>query len=295
MFPEAMDDYIDEDNSVRFIDVYIDRLDLCELEFQKPEPNETGRPMYSPKDMLKLYLYGYANKIRSSRRLEIESKRNLELIWLMKKLSPDHKTIARFRRDNKKALKNVFRNFVGLCDRLGLYGKELVSIDGSKFKAVNSNKRNFNKERLENKLKKIDEKIEGYIIDLDKNDTEEETNDNKFSSAQIKEIIKNLEERKEKYTDILIELQSTGEPQKSLTDADSRKMHMADGKYDVCYNVQTAVDAKNGLIVEFEVTNQLNDKGQLYDMALASKKILEVESITATADKGYEGATEMYK
>jgi transposase len=220
MFPEAMDDYIGENNAVRVIDVYIET------------------PMYSPQDMLKLYIYGYMNRIRSSRRLETESKRNIELIWLLKKLSPDHKTIARFRQENSKQLKNLFRNFVKLCIKLGLYGKELVAIDGSKFKAVNSRERNFNDKKLKERIRRIEE------------------------------------------------------TQKSLTDPDSRRM-MANGRLDVCYNIQTAVDGKNGLIAEFEVTNQANDKGLLCVMAVAAKELLDVDAITATADKGYESATDI--
>lgn len=292
MFPEVMDDYIDENNTVRVIDAYVETLDLKTLDFAKHVPNQTGRPMYSPQDMLKLYIYGYMNRIRSSRRLETESKRNLEMIWLLKKLSPDHKTIARFRQENGNQLKNVFRNFVKLCIKLGLYGKELISIDGSKFKAVNSKERNFNDEKLEERIRRIEEKIAEYMSELDKNDINENSSEKEFNAEEIKEIVKGLEARKVEYKSISDELEQTGETQKSLTDPDSRRM-MANGKLDVCYNIQTAVDGKNGLIAEFKVTNEANDKRQLYDMASAAKEILGVDAITATADKGYESATDI--
>lgn len=294
LFPEAMDDYIDENNTVRVIDVYVDNLDLKNLNFAKHEPNETGRPMYSPQDMLKLYIYGYMNRIRSSRRLETESKRNIELIWLLSKLSPDHKTIARFRHENRKALKNVFHDFIKLSIKLGLYGKELISIDGSKFKAVNSKERNFNNEKLAERIQRIEAKIAEYISELDKNDGKESTLEKGFNADKIKEIIKKLEARKIEYKSITDELEQIGETQKSLTDPDSRLMK-ANGKLDMCYNIQTAVDGKNGLIAEFIVTNQVNDKGQLYDVAVATKETLGVDVITAIADRGYENATEIAK
>ena len=292
LFPESIDEYVEEDSTARVIDVYIKNLDLDCLGFTRSKPKETGRPPYDPKDILKLYVYGYMNKIRSSRRLESESKRNLEVIWLLCKLSPDHKTIANFRRDNSIALKNVFRDFVRLCMKLGLYGKELVAIDGSKFKAVNSKDRNFSKDKLKDRLKRIDEKIDKYLKELDETDREEDGVEKGKSAGEIKRIIKDLTERKENYQGYADELDESGEKQKSLTDSDSRLM-MANGKMDVCYNVQTAVDAENKLIVEFEVTNNANDKNQITPMAAKVKEIMEVEAITATADKGYASASDI--
>ena len=262
------------------------------LGFSAIEPSEVGRPPYLPQDILKLYIYGYMNRIRSSRRLETESKRNVEVMWLIKRLSPDHKTIARFRQANSKALKEVFSHFVKLCMRLGLYGKELIAIDGSKFKAVNSKERNFNDKKLQERIKRIEEKIEKYMNELDKNDTAENTVDKEFSAEEILEILKGLQARKTEYEKISNELERTEETQKSLTDPDSRIM-MANGKMDVCYNVQTAVDDKNGLIANFKVTNDANDKRQLSEVAVSTKEILEVDTLTATADKGYENATEI--
>ena len=286
LLPDSIEDYIKEDSAVRVIDAYVNSLDLLELGFAKPEPNETGRPKYAPKDILKLYVYGYMNRIRSSRRLEDETKRNLEVIWLICKLSPDHKTIARFRHDNSKGLKNVFKNFARLCVRLELYGKELIGIDGSKFKAVNSPKRSFTEKRIQKKIKEITEKIEEYLAELDRNDEEENAAKSGKSAKEINEIINKLKEQKERYQGYAEELEGSGEKQKSLTDAESRLMH-GNGKTDVCYNVQTAVDAKNKLIVEFEVTNQGNDYNYITPMAESAMELFETERIVAVADGGY--------
>ena len=291
-FPDSIDDYIEENSTTRVIDAFINNLDLSELDFSRYEPKETGRPAYNPKDMLKLYVYGYMNRVRSSRRLESESKRNLEVIWLLQKLTPDHKTIANFRKDNKKALKNVFKSFVKLCIKLGLYGKELVAIDGSKFKAVNTKDRNFTRDKLTDRIKRIDEKIEEYMNELDKGDLEEDAATKEKTAGEIKGIIEGLKERKIQYQSIEEELEQTGQTQKSLTDSESRLM-LANGKMDVCYNVQTAVDAKYKLIVDFEVTNSANDMNQLTPMAEKAKEMLEVEKIAAVADMGYSSASDI--
>jgi len=287
LLPDCLDDYVDADNEVRVIDAYIDSLDLGELGFSKAKPNETGRPMYAPKDMLKLYVYGYMNRVRSSRRLEKESKRNLEVLWLLGKLTPDHKTIARFRRENTAALKGVFISFVQLSSRLGLYGKELIAIDGSKFKAVNSRSRNFTKKQINDKIGKMTEKIDEYMREMEKNDEAEDKADREKSREEIAKIISEMRERKERYQGYASEIEQTGEKQKSLTDSDSRLMPMS-VKMDVCYNVQTAVDAKNKLIADFEVTNQVNDKNYITPMAEKAKEVLETETIVAVVDAGYE-------
>ena len=292
LFPESIEDYVEENSAVRVIEAFVNSLDLSELEFNRYEPKETGRPAYDPKDLVKLYIYGYMNRIRSSRRLETESIRNLEVIWLLKKLRPDHKTIANFRKENKKSLKNVFKSFVKICIRLGLYGKELAAIDGSKFKAVNSKARNFTMSKLKNRLTRIDKKIEAYMDELDKTDQGEDAADVEKTAVEIKEIVKGLKERKEEYEDIEEELGNTGETQKSLTDPESRLM-LSNGKMDVCYNVQTAVDAKNKMIVDFEVTNNVTDINQLTPMTEKVMEILEVETIAIAADKGYDSATDI--
>lgn len=290
--PDCIDDYVADNNSVRVIEAYINSLDLAKLGFAKPQPNNTGRPMYDPKDLLKLYLYGYMNKIRSSRRLEIETKRNIEVMWLLRKLSPDHKTIARFRCDNTAALKNVFRDFVKLCMKLDLYGRELVAIDGSKFKAVNSKDRNFTPQKLKERIVRIDAKIEEYLRELEDGDSTENIKDGEKTSEEIAGIIAELSARKELYQSYADELNQTGTLQKSLTDADSKLM-MSNGKLDVCYNVQTAVDEKNMLIAEFAVTNSVLDKNQLSRMANQASEILENDKITAVADKGYDSASDI--
>ena len=190
LFPESIDEYVSSNNSIRIIDEYIKQLDMESLHFKRAATPKMGRPPYHPKDMLKLYLYGYLNRIRSSRRLEQEAIRNLEVIWLIRKLKPDFKTIADFRKDNKKALKKVFRDFTKLCDEWELFGKELIAIDGSKFRACNAKKNNYNPKRLERHLKYLDEKIEGYLQELDDHD-QIESPDRKPDAKEIEERIEN--------------------------------------------------------------------------------------------------------
>ena len=293
LLPESIDEYIAEDNVARVIDAYIDSLDVKILGFKNAELNETGRPPYAPADLLKLYVYGYMNRIRSSRRLETETKRNLEVIWLLKKLSPDHKTISRFRRDNPDALKNVFRNFVKMCLRLGLYGKELAAIDGSKFKAVNSSDRNFSIPELEQRIKRLNTRIDEYIQQLNESDAADDKTENE-KSADIKKIIERLSTRKNIYESYIEELNSNGETQKSLTDPDSKLMKGANS-FDVSYNIQTSVDSKNKLIAEFNITNDGNDMKQLSEMAAATAEILDAPNITASADTGYNNPSEIFK
>ena len=292
LFPDSIDEYVDENSTVRVIEAYIDSLDLYALGFSRARPKETGRPPYDPKDILKLYVYGYMNRIRSSRRLEAESKRNLEVLWLLRKLTPDHKTIANFRCDNGVALKNVFRDFVKLCMKMGLYGKELAAVDGSKFKAVNSKGRNFTKDKLKKRLEQIEKKIGEYLEELDQTDREEEKSEKEKSVEEIRQIVEELNERKRRYKSYEEELVGTGQTQKSLTDSESRLMS-ANGKLDVCYNVQTAVDAKNKLIVEFEVTNNANDLNLLTPVAAKAQEILDVERIAVAADIGYNSASDI--
>jgi transposase len=292
ILPECVDDYVTDDNPVRVIDAYVENLDMEKLGFTKFKPNDTGRPMYDPKDLQKLYLYGYMNRVRSSRCLEAETKRNLEVIWLLKRLSPDHKTIARFRQQNSKALKNVFRDFVKLCMKLDLYGKELVAIDGSKFKAWNTKDRNFTPGKLEDRIKNIDAKIEAYLNDLNEKDAQEDLSDREKNAEDITRIIHELSERKQFYQSLQDELKNNDEKQISLTDPDSRLMKTKDG-LDVCLNIQTAVDGKNNMVVEFEVENQVLDKNLMGPMAERAAEILEVETLTVVADKGYDSASDV--
>jgi len=292
MLPDCVDDYVDENNSVRVIDAYVNSLDIAAMGFTRSQLNNTGRPPYFPKDLLKLYLYGYMNRIRSSRRLEAESKRNLEVIWLLGKLSPDHKTIARFRQENSVALKNVFRDFVRLCVRLDLYGRELLAIDGSKFKACNSKDRAFTEKKLVARIERLDNKIEEYVQKLEHLDFEENRAESDKTGEEIARIIVGLSERKSDYEGYMQEIRESGDTQIALTDPESRLM-MSNGKMDVCYNIQTAVDSKNKLIAEFDVGNNAQDKNQLSPMATKAKENLGVEKLAAVADAGYDGATDI--
>lgn len=291
LFPEALDDYISDDNPARVIDIFVEQLDMPALGFA--ELAETGRPPYSPKLLMKLYIYGYFNKIRSSRRLETETKRNIELMWLMGKLSPDHKTISRFRSSNGAAIKKVFRSFVRLCDRCGLYGKELFSIDGSKFTAVNSKERNFNAQKLSERIANIEKKISAYLSELDENDADERDN---MDASKISAVLKELAERKAFYAELLLDLDKTEQTQVSLTDSDSRRISSSNGNTLIGYNVQTAVDGKNGLIAEFDVGNSSPDMGHLYGVSSKTKATLEItHTIDIVADKGYNSANDMAK
>jgi len=293
LMPDVLDDYISDSNPVRVIDAYVDSLDLEKLGIGALS-NETGRPPYSPRLMLKFYLYGYFNRIRSSRRLEKEAHRNIELMWLLNKLAPDHKTIANFRKDNANALKNVFRDFVQLCRKLGLYGGELMAIDGSKFLAVNSLDNNYNQEKLDDRIKRIDARLEKYLSEMNEAD-KEESDTPVLSGEDIAAAIKALSERKQAYEDMKAELKETGENQLSTTDPDARRMKRGNGASDICFNIQTAVDAKHKLIIEYEVTNQCLDKNLLAPVAISAKEALGVEEITALADTGYFVASDIAK
>jgi transposase len=286
MFPEYIEDYIDENNTTRVIDVYVDTLDLREMGFTKSNPYRKGAPAYNPKDNLKLYIYGYMNGIRSSRKLERLTKVNIEVIWLLKKLQPDFKTIADFRKENKDNLKKVFKS--------NLYGKEMVAVDGTKFRADNSKKNNFNIKKIDRHKKYIDEKIEEYMNCLDENDKNEENDQSpeklKYTVDEIKEKIKTLKERRENYDELEKNLNETGETEISTTDPDARLMDNKKNGLEVNYNVQIAVDSKNKLIVANEVTNNPADQGHLNTMVQAAKETMgmeEKETIEALADKGY--------
>jgi len=285
LFPEILDDYITQDNLVRFIDAFVDGLKLEEMDFSRSVPEGTGRPPYDPRDLLKLYVYGYLNGVRSSRRLERECGRNVEVMWLVRKLRPDFKTIADFRKDNRKVFKGVFRQFTLLCKEMGLLGGELVAIDGSKFKAVNSSDRNFSERKLQKKIKEIEEKIEKYLADLDWGD-EQEAEAKEAGVEGLKEKIEKLKERRGRYDELLKELERSGESQISLTDPDSRAMPLTP-RGDVSYNVQVAVDSRHHLMVEQEVTNAVIDSSQLFFMASKAQEILGKEELSVVADMGY--------
>ncbi len=294
MFPAVMDDYIAEDNPVRFIDAYVDSLDLSELGFTYANPNDIGRKPYNPGDLLKLYIYGYLNKPRSSRRLEKETHRNIEVIWLLCSLKPDFKTIADFRKDNKKAIKKVCREFILFCRELDLFALELIGIDGSKFAAVNHSNKAYSKSKIEKLIKEIDQSIDDYLRDIEHND-EDEKNISQVTVNELQEKIELLKNRKDILRDYHKQLQETGEKQIVLTDPDSRIMRTGHNGKDVCYNVQFAVDSKYKLIADFDITSEENDFHQLDNMTSRVKEQFQIESFKAVADLGYLEKNEIKK
>jgi transposase len=293
LFPQTIDDYIPKNNIARLINEFIYSLNLQELGFKGAVPGFAGRPSYDPATLLALYIYGYYYRIRSSRALERETYRNFEVIWLINNLHPDDKTICNFRKDNREALKKVFNEFVKCCKDMNLIGGELIAIDGSKFRAVNSKSNNFKEETLTDKIMRIDNNIESFFNQLDNNDNEEK-NDYELTSDEIEKKILELQERKKTYEGYREQLKSSGESQLSITDPDSRRMK-DNGRIDVCYNVQTSVDSKNKLILAFEVTNEENDLNLLSKVALETKKVLGVEKLDVVADKGYFNGQEIKK
>lgn len=286
LLPDSIEDLVGEENPVRVIDIFVDELDISKLEFSQSKPADTGRPPYNPRDLLKLYIYGYFNKIRSSRKLMKECHRNIEIFYLLNRLEPDFRTISDFRKHNSKALKGVFREFVGVCLKLDLYQKDLFAIDGSKFRAVNSKDKSYNKEILRKKLVRIEDNIRNYLDKMDQNDRCE-SDEKEFNKNQIQEKIQVLQERKETYLQYQNYLKETGETQLLTTDPEARVMNSKDG-FHCCYNVQTAVDKGSHLIAEYEVTNHCTDQGLLKSVADQTRETLGMEIIAVTADKGYE-------
>lgn len=286
----CLDDVIEANNMVRVIDYFVDELDLKELGFTKAIPEAKGRKPYNPKHLLKLYIYGYLNRIHSSRLLEKETKRNLEVKWLLGNLTPDFKTIADFRKDNREHLKKVFREFTFICRSAKLIDFQLTAIDGSFFSAVNHNAKNYSQNKIKKLLKKLDAQIEVYLTEMNRTDQKE------FSRRfNLQEQLQNLKQKKAEYQTIQKVMKETGETQISGTDPDSKMMVKAKSKVDVSYNVQTAVDSKNHLIVEYDVTNHGNDMKQLSRMSQKVKETHELESLTVTADAGYSTGAELSK
>jgi transposase len=285
LLPESVDDYVGPENPVRFIDAFVEGLDLAAAGFARVAPNATGRPSYAPQDLLKLYIYGYLNRVRSSRRLEAETHRNIEVIWLLRHLKPDFKTIADFRSDNRGAFRQVFRQFVLLCKQMDLFGRELLAVDGTRIKAVNNKDRNFTRASLTKFIELADAKLDDYLQRLDQSDaTEAKTGGSRVKN--LAEKINAIRERRTRCANMLAELDRTGEDQISLTDPDSRAM-AAHTHVGVGYNVQIAVDTEHKLIVEQQVTNQVLDLGLLTETAEPAKEILGVDAISVVADKGY--------
>lgn len=285
LFPAVIDDYVSADNPVRFVEAFVNQLDLGGLGFSKAEPEERGRPAYDPRDLLKLYIYGYVNEIRSSRKLERETSRNVELMWLLRRLTPDHKTLANFRKDNVRVLPAVFREFTKVCRQLGLYGRELVGIDGSKFRAVNSRERNLSEAKLSKRLQWIEEKIEQYLAALQAAD-ESDSNEREASSAELAAKIAALQEQRLAYEGLKEQLAESGDKQISLTDPDARLMKGRQGQH-VSYNVQIAVDSKHKLVADYAVTNEGNDLNCLAELAQGAQRELGVKEVKVCADRGY--------
>jgi len=296
LLPEVLDDYIAPENAVRFIDAFVEQLDLSKAGFSNAVLNETGRPPYDPGDVLRLYLYGYLNRVRSSRGLEREAARNLELIWLLRKLRPDFKTIADFRRNNGKAIKAVCREFILLCRQLELFGGELVAIDSTKIKAQNAKGRNYSEAKLKALLLEIEKKVSAYLKELDQSDAQEEASSadsgQRLSVEELREKIAQLKERKKELHGLTQDLRKSGGRQVSLTDPDSRAMSMGQGST-IGYNVQAAVDAKHSLIVDTHVTNTTSDLGALGIMAIKAQENLEAKNLKVVADKGYYNGKEV--
>lgn len=287
LLPEAVDDYVGPDNPVRFIEAFVDGLDLAAAGFVRVAAKETGRPGFNPADMLKLYIYGYINRVRSSRRLEAEAHRNIEVIWLLRHLKPDFRTIADFRRVNRAAFKQVFREFVVLCRQLDLFGRELLAVDGTRIKAVNNKDRNFTRASLAKFIREADEKLADYMTRLDAGDAEEEkASGGNGSGGDLAEKIAAIKGKRDRHKALLDELERSGEDQISLTDPDARAMARMT-KVGVGYNVQLAVDTKHKMIAEQEVSNQVLDMGLLAPTTAAAMETLGVERIEAVADRGY--------
>lgn len=293
LLPDCIDDYISEDNPVRFIDAFVNELDFEELEFVRSIPAETGRPGYHPRTLLSLYIYGYLNRIQSSRRLEREANRNVELMWLLQRLAPDFKTIADFRKDNNGPIKQVCREFTLLCKRLDLFGLDFVAIDGSKFKAVNNRDKNFTDNRIRLHIERIDKDIQRYLTELNKADLKEKSIE-RTTLDGFKRQLSKLKEEKSQLKKLQRQLMKTDDKQLSLTDVDARAMATRKGGSKVVgYNAQTVVESKHHLIVTHEVTNQVTDKSLLYKMATEAKDVLGVNTLEVYADSGYYNGYEI--
>jgi transposase len=291
LFPERLEDYIAGENPVRFLDAFVGSLDLHGLGFTKAQVAATGRPPYDPAMLLKLYLYGYLHRIRSSRLLEGECQRNVEVIWLTGKQTPDFKTIADFRKDNLKALKAVHRQFTVLCRKLELFGAQLVGIDGTKLAGVNSKDANFNEKKLRELIVRAEERIADYLQELDSADAAEPVSP-RPSRAELEAKIAALQERKDWHEELLGQLEA-GEKQISVNDADARRMRGGGGGSVVGYNVQTAVDEKNKLIAAEDVTNEETDLRQLANLGKQARENLAVEKLEVVADAGYSSTAEV--
>jgi len=294
LFPECLEDWIGEDNPVRVIDAFVDALDLAELGFEGVEPLATGRPSYHPAALLKLYIYGYLNRVQSSRRLEREAGRNVEVMWLLGRLVPDHKTVADFRKDNGRAIRKVCARFVELCREMGLLAKASVAIDGSKFKAVNNRDRNFTRAKVERRRAQLEESVARYLSQLDTADRQQPSEALAAKTTRLKEKLAKLGEEMRRLKGLEARMLAAPDQQVSLTDPDSRSMATSGrGSGVVGYNVQVAVDTEHHLIVTHEVTNVGSDRSQLARVAKETKATLQADALEAVADRGYFSGEEI--
>ncbi len=287
LFPECLEDWIDEDNPVRVIDVFVDELDLRALGFDRAEPEATGRPGYHPAVLLKLYIYGYLNRVQSSRRLEREAGRNVEVMWLTNRLAPDHKTIADFRKDNGPAIRKVCARFVALCRQFGLLAAAAVAVDGSKFKAVNNRDRNFTQAKMQRRMEQIEKSVARYLDQLDSADRQEPSQARSMKITRLTEKVAKLREEMQRLEALEARRLAAPDQQISLTDPDARSMATSGrGSGVVGYNVQAAVDTEHHLIVAHDVINVGNDRAQLASISTKAKAVLEVEKLDVVADRG---------
>lgn len=285
LLPDCLDDYVGTENPVRVIEAFVDQLDLREMGFESVDPEATGRPAYHPSVMLKIYIYGYLNRVQSSRRLEHETQRNIELMWLTGRLMPDFKTIANFRKDNGKAIRRVCQQFIVLCRELNLFSRALVAIDGSKFKAVNNRDKNFTAAKMERRMAAINESIERYLTSMDTADRAE-PEVAALKKGRLQDKIDALKQQMEQLKAIEAQMNASPDKQVSLTDPDARSMKNREGGI-VGYNVQTAVDGEHHLIVAHEVINEGVDRDQLSMMAAKAKEAIGAKELTVVADRGY--------
>lgn len=292
LFPESLDEYIAEDNPVRVIDAFVNALDLKVLGFERAEPSATGRPAYEPAVMLKIYVYGYMNRLKTTRVLEQETHRNVDLIWLTGRLMPDHKTIGEFRRKNRKAIRRVCSEFVGICRQLKLFSQVIVAIDGSKFKGVNSRDKNFTRKSIKRRQQRLEQHINRYLAILDEADKREPA-DAKYTAEELAEKIASMTAEMARLKAIDAEVQAHPDKQVSLTDPDSRSMAKAGGGSEVGYNVQAAVDTKHHLIVAHDVTNAPTDRNQLSSIGRQAKDALQRKRLTVLADEGFYDGDEI--
>jgi transposase len=294
LLPECLDDFIDESNSIRVVDAFVEALNLGELGFEGVAPAATGRPAYHPSTLLKLYIYGYLNRVQSSRRLEREAGRNLEVMWLLHRLAPDHKTIADFRKDNGPAIRKVCARFIELCREMGLLTKASVAIDSSKFKAVNKSDRNFTRGKVELRRKQIEESVARYLSELDTVDLQEPTEALAIRTERLKEKLAKLKSEAQRLSAMEQRMLTSPDQQVSLTDPDARAMATSSrGSGIVGYNVQVAVDTEHHLIVAHEVTNTGSDRAQLAPMAKEAQAVLQTKDLEAVADRGYYSGKEI--